>query len=183
MKSLSLSVPYVIAMIGQPGTGKTYFAKLFTENFNMPVVNEGYFLGFVKHPEDGTVMAADVLHEIMKSRQAILFEGNLDHKEERDSLVRFCQKRGYKVLFVWVQTEPEIARKRAQKTMTAKEYKLRAQAFEPPADKENHVVISGRHTQVTQARTVLKHLVEARNREKTALVAQKRESMPVQRKA
>ena len=68
MKSLSLSVPYVIAMIGQPGTGKTHFAKLFTENFNMPVVNEGYFLGFVKHSEDGTVMAAVVLHEIMKSR-------------------------------------------------------------------------------------------------------------------
>lgn len=178
MKSLSLSIPYVIAMIGQPGTGKSYFAKQFTDNFHMPAVSEEYFRNYARRTDDGTTMAADVLHELMKIKQAILFEGDLDKKSERDSLVRFCHQRGYKVLFVWVQTEPEVARQRAQKSMTAREYKQRALAFEPPTNKEQYVVISGRHTQATQARTVLKHLVESRQR-KTPAAATQRSGEPV----
>ena len=67
--------------------------------------------------------------------------------------------------------------------MSASEYKQRALSFEPPTDRENHVVISGRHTQATQARTVLRQLVESRDRDKSPRVAPRQEAVPSRRRA
>lgn len=163
MKSLSLPVPYIIAMVGLPGTGKSYFATTFADNFRAPHVDELYFCHLAHKPSDGTQMAADVLHEIMKTSQAIIFEGKLDTKEERESLVRFGQKRKYEVLFVWVQADPDTSKKRALKHMSAGEYKARLKTFVPPSEKESYIVISGHHTHATQARTLLKHLTGPRS--------------------
>lgn len=164
MKSLSLPVPHIIAMIGLPGTGKSYFAKTFADNFRAPHVDELYFRHLAHKASDGTQMAADVLHEIMKTSQTLLFEGQLDTKEERESLLRFAKKRSYEVLFVWVQADPDTSKKRALKHMSATEYKSRLKTFMPPTEKEQYIVISGHHTHATQARTLLKHLIQPRSR-------------------
>lgn len=183
MKSLSLTVPHVIAMIGLPGTGKTYFAEAFSESLKVPLVDEEYFRRLAHTPDAGTEMAADVLHQIMKTRQVILFEGHLDTQEERESLTNFCKKEGYEVLFVWVQTEPETAKKRALKMISSGEYKARMQAFMPPTKKERHAVISGKHTQATQARTVLKRLVEASARPAAPVAPPARPTTPTRNRA
>lgn len=162
MKSLSLSSPYVIAAIGLPGAGKSYFSNEFARNFRAPLVDEMYFQKMANRQTDGTMMAAEVLGQIMKTGQTLVFDGHLGTKEERDSLVRFATKRKYKVLFVWVQADVDTAKKRALSQMSGSKYRTKLKSFTPPTEKENYIVISGHHTHATQARTVLKHLTQER---------------------
>lgn len=168
MKSLSLSIPHIIATIGLPGTGKSYFAETFATNFKAPHVDEIYFRGLAHNVDDGTDMAAEVLKQIMKTGHTLLFEGQLDTKDERDALIRFAKTHHYEVLFVWVQADPDTSKKRALKHMNASQYKARSNFFEPPTEKENYIVISGHHTHATQARTLLKRLIQPRNQQLTA---------------
>lgn len=162
MKSLSLSTPHVIAMVGLPGAGKSHFAREFADNFSCPMVDEMELKSIAREPSDGTRMAAAQLAELMKTRRSVVFEGQLDRRVERESLIRYAKKHGYKTLFIWVQTDPKTARSRALKYISEDDYLYHAKIFSPPHDSEPYIVISGHHTHATQARTLLRHLTSAR---------------------
>lgn len=148
-------------MVGTPGSGKTHFAEQFSETFSAPFISDQLFQAIARDPEEGNLATFQILSEILKSKHTVLFEGPLDRRVDRTDFMHFAKEHGYKTLFVWVQTDPVIAKTRALKHMSEDTYDQRVKIFSPPHESEPYIVISGRHTHSTQARTLLQHLSQS----------------------
>ena len=162
MKSLSLSTPHIIATVGMPGSGKTHFAEQFAETFSAPLISHHRLQDISNDETMINQTMPKLLQEVMKTKQTVVFEGATDRRVERAELARLAREGGYKILFVWVQTDQNTARGRALKQMSDESYDRLAKRFSEPHKSENYVVISGRHTYSTQAKTILKKLTESR---------------------
>jgi predicted kinase len=166
MKSLSPAKPHIIAVIGLPGSGKTFFAEKFSETFHAPYVDKEKLRSLTNLDEQtlDTVMNYQV-DELLKTHQSLIVEGNTDTRTERAELNKKAREAGYETLFVWVQTDPAAAKGRAFKTakergatLSDNDYDHRVKRFAPPLASEKTVVISGRHTYASQAKVVLQRL-------------------------
>lgn len=169
MKSLSLSQPHLIIVVGIPGSGKTFFAEKFAETFRAPYISREKITDIIDGPRDSIdTLVYYQLHELLKTRQSILLEAATDTHAERAEFTRKARSCGYETLFVWVQTDPATAKSRYQKehkpgrVASSHEYDQLASRFSPPVAIEKHVVISGKHTYATQAKGILKKLSEPR---------------------
>lgn len=176
MKSLSLSTPHVIFVIGIPGAGKTYFASKFADTFNAPFVeadklraahaSEPSFTAEEQHVVEYLVWLQ--MQELFKTKQTFIVEGGTEAKVDRQNLAKLVRSHGYEPLFVWVQTDPVTARTRATKSSRmnrAKEiilpsdrYDHLVKRFTAPGESEKALVISGKHTYASQVKAVLKRL-------------------------
>ena len=166
MKTLQLHKPHVLVVVGLPAAGKSFFAEQFSEMFQAPYLDFGRFRSAVSDEHQATELANDTFLQLTKTHQTVVIEGIGDKLIERRDIVRVAHKKGYDVLFVWVQTDPQTTEHRAvhakAATMTLDEYDERRQQFQPLQKTEKSVVISGKHTYATQAKTVLKKLVSGR---------------------
>ena len=178
MKSLSLSTPHVIFVVGKPGVGKTQFAARFSDTFSTPFLEVDKLRNVLGEPtysseEQDVVEQLTLLqlNELLKSKQTFLYEGGTEAKIERQNLAKFVKTKGYDSIFVWVQTDDDTAFARAtrasrsnkEKTLIIPEqrYDYLAKRFTPPTSQdEQPVVISGKHTYASQVRTVLKRLAQ-----------------------
>lgn len=174
MKSLQLARPHLLIMTGIPGSGKTFFAEKFSETFNAPFISAHYLETITKHRQSAADATAYMLAEVMKSGTSALLETAADTRRERLELARFAKMKGYEPLFIWVQTDADTAKARAQKPrknstnrqLDASEHDRLAKRF-TALGPEPHVVISGKHTYATQAKVVLTKLSAPRTERNT----------------
>lgn len=183
MKSLSLSRPLIIMVIGLPGSGKSFFARQFSNMFMAPLVSTN----FVRHSmneeskydanEDAVVNAitGNEVKELIKTGKSFIIDGGVNNRAARLSVERLANKHDYGCLTIWVQTDEPTSLSRSLKrkssrltdaynsTMDIRTFKKYKQQFTNPTPTENTVVISGKHTYATQARIVLKKLVSPRD--------------------
>ncbi len=179
MKSLSLSRPLVIMIIGLPGSGKSFFGRQFAEMFGAPIVSTDFVRSTISPEsthnlnEDAVVstLVNNEITELMKTKKTFIIDGSMNTRTARFAVERAALSKGYGKLTVWVQTdEPtSLARstKRNQKrtgdllnaSMTIESFERYKKQFSMPHRSENIVVISGKHTFTTQARIILKKLV------------------------
>jgi predicted kinase len=176
MKSLSLSKPHVIIMVGIPGSGKSFFAEHFAETFNAPLVSSGrlrqelFEESTYGSDEQATIRRISdyMLDELFKTNRTIIFEGSADTRTDRQEIARKARAASYEPLFVWVQTESATAKLRVQKALKGKttilpsQFDMTIKRFSAPHASEKAVVISGKHTYASQLKIVLKRLVEPR---------------------
>lgn len=164
MKSLSLNRPHALFMVGLPGSGKSFFATRFSKTFSAPYVDSRSLAKLAKTPQDAEKAALLMAREVAKTHQTFVYEGDTDSRTRRTELARWAKKAGYQPMFIWVQTDQRTAVDRTLKTysMTASEYDDLARHFSPPHETEQPVVISGKHTYATQARSVLGRLSKTR---------------------
>lgn len=162
MKALQLSSPHIIAMVGVPGAGKTQFATEFAEMFGAPRLDCEVLTELSDNETKVNLASGAILKELMKTRQTIIFEGATEKRAWRGELARAARAAGYKVLLVWVQTDLPTAKARWMKARGGDEalFEQKLKQFSAPHPSESCVVISGRHTYNTQARTLLKKLSE-----------------------
>lgn len=172
MKSLRLAQPHIIAVIGIPGSGKTFFAEKFTDTFSAPFINYDTIIEL-----GGTSQVAAKrlfqyqLDELLKTKQSIIIEGLTDARADRVELQKKAKTAGYELLIVWVQTDPATAQYRAtrpakdrtREPLTDAEYERAAKRFATPSPNESVAVISGKHTYASQAKVVLKRLTSTRS--------------------
>ena len=159
MKSLHLTRPRAIMMVGVPGSGKSFFASQFAQTFHIPFVDSDTIAVYGANKTASSRLVALLLNEIIKTEQTFILEGSGDTKVLRTEFVQFAKKRGYDPLFIWVQTDRTTTRQRSAKGgMDQEDYLNRLQRFEPPVEAEKALVISGRHTYAGQARMVLNHI-------------------------
>lgn len=166
MKSLSLTQPHIIVMVGVPGSGKSFFAENFSQTFNAPYVSLEKILPYTSDDTAATTLMQQYVTELFKTRQSIIIEGGTDTRTERDKLARKAKAAGYETLFLWVQTDPATAKARSvresknkiNRTLTSDEYDRIVKRFTPPNALEKPTVISGKHTYATQAKITLKKL-------------------------
>lgn len=166
MKSLSLSQPHVIIMVGVPGSGKSFFAEKFSETFNAPYASLEKITPFTKSLAGATSVFTQQIDELLKTRQSIVIEGIAASRTVREAFIRKAKAAHYEVLFVWVQTDPATAKARAMRkgkdsdspVLTSDQFDKAVRQFNAPTALEKPLVISGKHTYATQAKIVLKRL-------------------------
>lgn len=183
MKSLSLSRPLIIMVIGIPGSGKSFFARQFAETFAAPLVS----VDFLRHTlvpnssysqeEDEVIgeLTDAQLVELVKTSKSIVVDGGANSLVGRRSVTNLAKKHNYGTLLIWVQTDAPTAELRSLKRsnrrkgdelnspMSDEAFARNIKAFEQPSRHENYVVISGKHTFATQVRVVLKKIVAPRD--------------------
>ncbi len=181
MKSLSLSVPRVLILVGTPGAGKTYFAEKFSEMFSAPIINQEVIRATLTEnqqytaTEDRQVAAISqlMLDQFLRTNKTFLYEGGLEARSARTNLIKHIRTAGYEPMIIWVQTEQNTAKQRAVKgvrghtnqLISENRYEQLVQKFTPPNESEKPVVISGKHTYASQAKIVLKRLADSRQKE------------------
>src|SRR6266496_1920345 len=188
MKSLNLSQPLVLMMVGNPGAGKSFFARQFSEMFHAPVVSfDRIRFELFAHPtfsgdENDLVgrIAGYQTEELLKTNRSFVVDGGCNGRVDRTRLAQAARQAGYGTLVIWVQTDVSTSRTRALKrnpdkraddkfnhNLTEQQFDTLARRFTEPT-RENHVVISGKHTYNTQAKMVLRRLVVSREAEADA---------------
>lgn len=166
-------------MVGKPGAGKSFFARQFSETFSAPVVSyERIRFELFSQPqftpqEQSIVerVAEYIVVELLKTRHSFVVDGGMNTRADRQRVANLAKSAGYETLAIWVQTDDATAHQRATKRnkrriddvfapalSTDKFREFAGRVVEPT--KEPHVVISGKHTYATQARAVLKRIVE-----------------------
>lgn len=172
MKSLRLSTPHVVIMVGMPGSGKSFFAEHFAKTFSAPIVSwNGIREELFNEPqfskdEDAIVgrVADYMLAELLKTNATVLYEGDTMTQVARRNLVQTIRKAGYEPLFVWVQTDVVTAKSRAAKRGVSEEmFTTATKRFTPLKPSDPYVVISGKHTYASQLKIVLRRLSSERS--------------------
>lgn len=160
MKSLSLSRPHAIIMVGIPGSGKTFFSKKFSETFHAPRVALEDITPHAASLEAAAELARQQVEELLKTGQSVILELSTEARQNRTELAKLLRDHGYEPLFVWVQTDNATAMQRAAKSSghTAESFEAHVKRFSAPHLAEKPVVISGKHTYATQAKIILKRL-------------------------
>jgi shikimate kinase len=164
MKTLQLHKPHMLVVVGLPGAGKSFFATQFSDMFHTPYLDYGHYRYAARDEQTAVELADHALLQLLKTEQTIIVEGIGLTDEDRRELKLLTHKKGYEILYIWVQTDPRVAQQRAvyskTATMTEQEFAERAQGFETLSVKtDKYVVVSGKHTYATQAKMVLKKLV------------------------
>ncbi len=185
MKSLSLSRPLILMVIGVPGAGKSFFARQFATTFSTPLVSYDYIRSRLfdtpdySNREESMVysLAGEQITELLKTEKTIIIDGGLNNKGDRASLAKLAAGAGYGCLVIWVQTDTAASKLRATRrstkrpgdalnaSLTTAQFNALSQELTPPGPQEQFVVISGKHTFATQAKAVLKKLVTPRTQD------------------
>lgn len=164
MKSLSLSQPHAIVMVGIPGSGKSFFAEKFAETFSAPYIDYDTFRPFIADQAKLSQLVGLQLRQLLKTNLSVVIEGGAHTRAERTQIAKHLKQNGYETLFVWVQIDPETAKFRSlkQSKLASDDHDRIAKRFSPPHASEKAVVISGKHTYATQVKSVLKRLARPR---------------------
>jgi predicted kinase len=182
MKSLNLARPQMLMIVGSPGAGKSFFARQFSETFDTPVVgldrirSELFTNQTYSNDENDLVnrIAGYFIEELLKTKRSFLIDGGCNARSDRIRLIQLAKKAGYDAQVIWVQTDSATCRARALKrnpekriddkynpTLSEQTFEALVRRFTEPT-RENHVVVSGKHTYSTQAKMVLRKMVAAR---------------------
>ena len=171
MKSLHLSSPHAIMLVGIPGSGKSFFASKFADTFNTPYIDSEYIESCSRDIESAHRIISSVLAEIVKTKQTFIFEGNSSSKVRRMEFARWARQHGYLPLLIWVQVDKNTAIRRSlkSKSMTREQFETELRKFTGPREDEKTIVISGKHTYASQAKAVLSYLSQG-NRASASVV-------------
>jgi predicted kinase len=166
MKSLQLTKPHLIVIVGIPGSGKTFFAEQFSKTFSAPFLNYVDLLALLQDDATTQTVWDYIFDQLCLTKQTLLIEGGGATRAERRDLTALARTKGYQTLYIWVQTEPVTAQMRATKNngraLSENEFETAVKHFEPLVATEKYMVISGKHTYASQAKNVLKKLVSPR---------------------
>lgn len=174
MKPAVISKPHLIIMIGIPRSGKSFFAEHFADTFKAPIIsfdklrNEIFSNPSFTKDEDIIInkVANNLLGEVLKTKRTVIYDGQTNLRAERIAISKIARDADYDPLFIWVQTEPASAKKRALKTNVEKpaiddnDFENLLKHFSAPHRNEKAIVISGKHTYASQLKIVLKNLVQ-----------------------
>lgn len=153
-------------MVGIPGSGKTFFAEKFSDMFNAPFLDFSAYRQAVSEPDQAMELANNAFLQLLRTKESVVVEGIGELFSERQVMHAIAKKNGYDVFYVWIQTDPTTAKRRSVLTKTATidedEFAERMEQFENFKRGELFVVVSGRHTYATQAKTILRRLVTDR---------------------
>ena len=181
MKSLHLTRPHILILIGQPGSGRTTFAERFSELFHAPYVDVKSFADFVSTGDTLPELGKKLAEQLVKTGQTIVYEGVTGSRAERAEIAKVAKDAGYTPLFVWFQVNEATGKARADKNNRKASHNLteiyNSFKFTEPNDRENYVVVSGMHTYPSQAKTILKRLAGTNERPTAPTVPDAREAL------
>lgn len=169
-------------LVGIPGAGKSHFARQFADVFNTPLVSfdkiQHQLFSEPQFTKDEELLVTSLmnsqLQELYKTQKSFIVDGAVNSRAARNEIERAAKARNYGYMTIWVQTDAESAKYRSisrnkrragdiyNSAISEEQFSNFAKRINPPTDRENHVVISGKHTFATQAKIVLQKIVSPR---------------------
>ncbi len=170
-------------LVGIPGSGKSFFARQFSDLFDAPIVS----LDEIRHvlfsdpqfSRDEETLIAMVMRiqmkQLFRTQKTFLIDGGLNTRMARMAIEKLAKQYEYGTVTVWVQTDEDTSAYRSLKrhakrpgdalntSMSESVFINQAKRINPPEEKEVHVVISGKHTFATQAKMVLRRIIVPRD--------------------
>jgi predicted kinase len=178
MNKLELDKPLAIVMMGIPGAGKTFFARQLANHLNIGYISEDRIRFDIYNKPSFNAEEQLVIRKIMgymieelsRVKKHMVLDGRFLNATERQKVHQVMTNAGYQVLTVWVQTEEDLAKRRASKRdkrkpddkynapVLVQEFNSIKLNLEKPQEKEDFSVVSGKHTFKSQLDTVLKRI-------------------------
>ena len=204
MEALTLSSPMIIEVVGLPGSGKSFFANQFANTFGSAIVSQDKIRWtlFAHHTysdnENAMVeQVADLLiTELLRTKKTFVLDGGYNTAATRHTMANIARKHGYRVLTIVVQTDEPTSKRRATKrsdkkpgdrykqSLTEAQFEQAKSLYEEPSTTAaDVVVISGKHTYNTQAKIVLRKMIEISGQSTAAKRDEAKGSRPVQPRA
>ena len=155
-----------LMVFGAPCSGKSTFAKKFSEKFGLAYYN---FDDIKKKHGFSREIMYTILELILRTHQTIVFEGGIETEEERRAIRRILDKANYESNLIWVQTDVATIRARMKakyKSVTKAKnlYDSAVNEMEAPTEAEAPIILSGKHTFETQTKHVVAGLADALKR-------------------
>jgi predicted kinase len=178
MSKLELTPPIIIITMGYPGSGKTFFARQFSDTYSLPRISEEVIRYELFESPSFNNDESDILErvmfyalaELMKTGNSIICDAAFMKLAQRKRLYELATKAGYRTLTVWVQTDLVTSATRSSRrdkrsvdskysfNLDKSTFKYIVSNIEKPIEKENSIVISGKHPFKNQSIAVLKKI-------------------------
>lgn len=158
----SRSKSRILLVFGAPCSGKTTFGEKFAKKFGLAF----YDLKEIKEKNNFSHDAILVLlKEIMKTRQTIVIEGELETEKKRNEIRKLSRNNGYMPSLIWIQTDVSTIKSRLKTrykdvSLAKDVYDKAVNTIEAPTELERPIILSGKHTFDTQTKHVVTGLAE-----------------------
>lgn len=173
------SKPLLILLYGFPGAGKSHFARNFVDQLvcahvhNDRIRHELFEEPQFDQQEDGIVnhLMDYMSGEFLNAGVSIIYDADMSRRSQRKKIYEKLAKKNVQPLVVWFQLDPETAFQRTSKrdkrkaddkysqTLNKTEFNEIAGKLQHPTEKENYVVVSGKHTFQSQKQVVMQKLI------------------------
>ncbi len=168
--------PILYLMLGYPGAGKTTVSEKIAGLTGAVHVNSDQFrLHMFKEPLGISEIQHEKMYEmldymtlkILKSGKSVIYDANLNRYAHRKEKYDIAKKVGAEVKLIWVQTDVEIARKRATQeaedhpghrpfgNMSEEVFDRLTKQIEPPFQEENPIILSGQDLSLEKIRRAI----------------------------
>lgn len=170
--------PFILLLYGYPGSGKTYFARQFTETVQAAHLQADRIRGelFDKpkfdNLENKTVnqILNYMTEEFLSAGVSVVYDASIFRTSQRRKLIELARRNGVTPLTVWFQMDIETAfyrnikrdRRRADDKYSGQWDRTTFDKFieqmQNPASAEDFIVISGKHLFAMQQSAVIAKL-------------------------
>lgn len=175
-----LTKPVLIILYGFPGSGKTFFARQFSEDISAANINGDQLrYEFFENPsyskdEDDVVdhLSLFMVSQFLQTGVSVIFDANAIRQSQRRILKDIANRAKAETLVAWLQIDIESAFLRVVKRDRRKvddkyNRQLDRTSFEAlinrmqnPGVHEDYVVISGKHNYPTHKNALMKKLYD-----------------------
>lgn len=180
MSKQIITKPIIFVMYGYPGSGKSYFGRQFADDSSSAYINDDTLrFEFIENPtydknENSTIehLSVYMLNNFLKAGVSVVYDCNNDKISDRKMLLEIAKEHKAEVIIVWNQIDVEssftrVNNRDGRKTDDRYAQSLDRTSFESiinkmqnPTEKEDYVVVSGKHTFNTQKHAVYKKILE-----------------------
>lgn len=179
MNKISLSKPVLISLYGYPGSGKSYVARnledvLRTASVNADRIRHELFRNPRYDAQENTIVGQlmnYMAEEFLKAGVSVVYDANAMRIGQRRKLREMARRNKAEYLLVWLQIDPENAFLRTQRRdrrthddkysaeQTKNSFEQQMGMMQNPQN-EDYIVISGKHTFMTQKGAILNRLFQ-----------------------
>ena len=178
MSKIIPSKPFLMIFYGLPGSGKTYFARQFSENVQTAHLESDKIRAELfekpQYDQQENMITAQIMtymtEEFLSAGLSVIFDVNAFRAGQRKMLHALASKYKVPVITVWLQLDEDFSYDRSIKRDRRKaddkyaavwdrpSFNKIAASMQKPDIKEKPVVISGKHLYTTQRNPVFKAL-------------------------
>jgi len=172
--------PTIFITYGYPGSGKSYFGRQFADDAMLPYISSDILRHeFMDNPtynkqENETIdhLSTYMLENFLKAGVGVVYDCNNSLASTRKIISGIANKYKAEVVIVWLQIDLESSFNRvnnrdARRTddkyaepLDRTTFETRVAKMQKPTEREDYVVVSGKHSFNGQKHAVYKKLVE-----------------------
>ncbi|HEY5549668.1 MAG TPA: ATP-binding protein [Candidatus Saccharimonadales bacterium] len=180
MAKISLSKPALICFYGYPGSGKSYVARNLEDELEIARVSADRIRHELfrqpRYDVQENAIVAQLMNymteEFLRAGVSVAYDTNAMRLGQRRQLRELARKHHAQYLLAWLQTDPENAFERTQirdrrtlddkysEDQTKTTFDHQITMMQNPQPDEDYLVISGKHTFVTQKNAILNRLFQ-----------------------